>query len=214
MPGFSCLRRHWRRKLLLICVLFLAAIMMLTLKNWRWTFDVKGVSNSFVATAAAGVRDLHTDSFPLRAAYLSTLPGAKDNAFARRVVHRSVYHGKEQDSRVRTRRNAVREIMRQVWYNYTSHAFGANEYAPLSVTGKSSIGLLGQNIGAFVVDSLDTLYVMNLTAEFSQAKRWLQHNFKVSTKISLISEFVVFKFASLNRRKSCTRLRLVTVFSK
>ena len=48
---------------------------------------------------------------------------------------------------------------------------GADELQPLSRRGKSSFG----GLGATIVDSLDTLWMLGLKEEFGRARDWVAH---------------------------------------
>jgi mannosyl-oligosaccharide alpha-1,2-mannosidase len=57
------------------------------------------------------------------------------------------------------------------WNSYKKYSWGSSELKPVSKTGQS--GLFGSRfdrIGATIVDSLDTLYIMGLTHEYNEAK--------------------------------------------
>ena len=73
------------------------------------------------------------------------------------------------------RREAVRDAMRQAWLGYKTYAFGDDELMPLSRKGDNS---LCHGLGATIVDSLDTLFLMNMTAEFREAKAWCAANLR------------------------------------
>lgn len=61
------------------------------------------------------------------------------------------------------------EAMRHSWSGYVQYAWGFDELMPLSKSGKNSFG----GLGATVVDSLDTLWLMGLKEEFKQARDWV-----------------------------------------
>ena len=73
------------------------------------------------------------------------------------------------------RREAVRDAMRHAWLGYKTYAFGDDELMPLSRKGDNS---LCHGLGATIVDSLDTLFLMNMTAEFREAKAWCAANLR------------------------------------
>jgi len=68
------------------------------------------------------------------------------------------------------RRDAVRDAMRHAWGSYATHAFGYDELQPQAKRGKNGFG----GMGATVVDAIDTLYIMNLTAEYDAARVWIR----------------------------------------
>ena len=67
------------------------------------------------------------------------------------------------------KRSAVGDAARHAWQGYVAYAWGKDELQPLSRGGKNSFG----GLGATIVDSLDTLWVLNMTTEFESAKQWV-----------------------------------------
>jgi hypothetical protein len=67
------------------------------------------------------------------------------------------------------RRNSVREAMRHAWRSYATSAFGFDELQPDSKRGKNGFG----GMGATIVDAIDTLHIMGLTAEYDAAREWI-----------------------------------------
>ncbi|EIE24199.1 glycoside hydrolase [Coccomyxa subellipsoidea C-169] len=59
--------------------------------------------------------------------------------------------------------------MRHSWAGYAQHAWGFDELMPLTQNGKNSFG----GLGATIVDSLDTLWLMGLKDEFKAARDWV-----------------------------------------
>ena len=64
---------------------------------------------------------------------------------------------------------AVREAMRHSWAGYSRYAMGFDELQPMSQKGKNPFG----GMGATVVDALDTLHLMGLSAEYAEARDWV-----------------------------------------
>lgn len=58
---------------------------------------------------------------------------------------------------------------RHAWRGYEAHAMGEDELQPLSRRGKNSFG----GLGATIVDSLDTLWMLGLKEEFGRARDWV-----------------------------------------
>ena len=70
------------------------------------------------------------------------------------------------------RREKVRDTFRTTWKAYEDHAWGFDEYRPLSKRGRQIIE--GTNgMGWIIVNTLDTLMIMNLTAELVHARDWI-----------------------------------------
>lgn len=65
------------------------------------------------------------------------------------------------------RRDAVRKAAQKSWKSYRAFAWRRDELTPVSLTGKNSFA----GWGATLVDSLDTLWIMGLRAEFDEAVR-------------------------------------------
>ncbi|CAL9755843.1 unnamed protein product [Musa acuminata subsp. burmannicoides] len=67
------------------------------------------------------------------------------------------------------RREKVKEAMLHAWNSYVKYAWGQDELQPQSMNGVNSFG----GLGATLVDSLDTLYIMGLEDEFQKAREWI-----------------------------------------
>lgn len=67
------------------------------------------------------------------------------------------------------RRNAVKEAMLHAWTSYEKYAWGYDELQPQSRRGVNNFG----GLGASIIDSLDTLYIMGLDEQFQKAKSWI-----------------------------------------
>lgn len=73
------------------------------------------------------------------------------------------------------------------WNSYKKYSWGSSELKPVSKTGQS--GLFGSRfdrIGATIVDSLDTLYIMGLTHEYNEAKDWVANKLDLNIVIVFI----------------------------
>eukprot|EP00252_Welwitschia_mirabilis_P007295 TRINITY_DN1853_c0_g1_i2.p1 TRINITY_DN1853_c0_g1~~TRINITY_DN1853_c0_g1_i2.p1 ORF type:complete len:452 (+),score=88.24 TRINITY_DN1853_c0_g1_i2:187-1542(+) len=67
------------------------------------------------------------------------------------------------------RRNHVKEAMVHAWASYEKYAWGFDELQPQSKSGVNNFG----GLGASIIDSLDTLYIMGLDEQFQKAKEWV-----------------------------------------
>ncbi|VAH35991.1 unnamed protein product [Triticum turgidum subsp. durum] len=67
------------------------------------------------------------------------------------------------------RREKVKDAMLHAWNSYVKYAWGMDELQPQSKNGVNSFG----GLGATLVDSLDTLYIMGLRDEFQKARDWV-----------------------------------------
>jgi mannosyl-oligosaccharide alpha-1,2-mannosidase len=64
-------------------------------------------------------------------------------------------------------------MMKDAWDNYVLYAWGNNELKPVSNTGQTG-GIFGDaKIGATIVDSLDTLYIMEMMEEYQVAREYV-----------------------------------------
>ncbi|KAI9821573.1 MAG: mannosyl-oligosaccharide alpha-1,2-mannosidase [Thelocarpon impressellum] len=68
------------------------------------------------------------------------------------------------------RREQVKEAFILSWDAYDQHAWGFDEYHPVSKTGRQ---MVPKGLGWIIVDSLDTLMIMNLTSRLSHARDWV-----------------------------------------
>jgi mannosyl-oligosaccharide alpha-1,2-mannosidase len=67
------------------------------------------------------------------------------------------------------RRDAVRDAMIDAYDAYEKYAFGDDELRPQAKRGKNAFGALG----ATIIDSLDTLWIMGLSDHYSRARNWV-----------------------------------------
>ncbi|XP_012784482.2 mannosyl-oligosaccharide 1,2-alpha-mannosidase IC [Ochotona princeps] len=105
------------------------------------------------------------------------------NAFRSRLRHpvlgsRADEKG-ESWSPVRAQREKIKEMMQFAWQSYKRYAMGRNELRPLTRDGYEG-SMFGGLSGATIIDSLDTLYLMELKEEFQEAKAWVQDSFHLN----------------------------------
>ncbi len=98
--------------------------------------------------------------------------------------------GEDADPQVRAKRDKVRQMMIHAWKGYVDHAWGSNELRPISKTSYHTSIFGWAPLGATIVDSIDTLYIMGLMNEYNQAKNWIKENFKPE---SIDNELSVFE---------------------
>ncbi|KAJ6435912.1 hypothetical protein OIU84_001021 [Salix udensis] len=70
------------------------------------------------------------------------------------------------------RREKVKEAMLHAWTSYEKYAWGHDELQPQTKDGVNSFG----GLGATLVDSLDTLFIMGLHEQFQRAKEWVANS--------------------------------------
>ncbi|KAL2017901.1 hypothetical protein VTK56DRAFT_1557 [Thermocarpiscus australiensis] len=68
------------------------------------------------------------------------------------------------------RRERVVEAMELSWDAYERYAWGYDEFHPVSKTGRQ---MAPKGLGWIIIDSLDTLMLMNLTSRLTHAREWL-----------------------------------------
>ena len=69
-------------------------------------------------------------------------------------------------------------MMKFAWDSYVKYAWGSNELRPISRRGHSASIFGTSNLGATIIDALDTLYIMELDEEFKEGRNWVATNFK------------------------------------
>ncbi|XP_018022507.1 mannosyl-oligosaccharide 1,2-alpha-mannosidase IA-like [Hyalella azteca] len=106
-----------------------------------------------------------------------------------------VQGGEDNDPVARERREKVKEMTLHAWRGYKNYAWGKNELRPISKRGHSS-GIFGrQDMGATIIDALDTLFIMGLTQEYQEARAWVSEQFdfnKISTEMSVFETNIRF----------------------
>ncbi|CAB9517990.1 oligosaccharide 1,2-alpha-mannosidase [Seminavis robusta] len=85
----------------------------------------------------------------------------------------------QSDALARQRRRHVKAAMEFAWNKgYVRHAFGMDEVKPVSKMGDNNWG----GIAVTMVDTLDTLWLLNMTTEFWQARDFVRHNLTYADK--------------------------------
>ncbi|CAG0915466.1 unnamed protein product [Notodromas monacha] len=81
------------------------------------------------------------------------------------------------------------QMMVHAWRNYAEFAWGENELRPVTRTGHSA-GIFGKSkLGATIVDAMDTLYIMGLSEEFEEGRKWIQSDLTLEGLNTYISVF-------------------------
>jgi len=73
----------------------------------------------------------------------------------------------------REKMDAVRRMAKWAWDGYREYAFGSDELAPLSRRGVEGFGGC---TGVMILDSLDTLFLLDLMEDFNEAKDWVNRS--------------------------------------
>ena len=81
------------------------------------------------------------------------------------VQHTFTATSTEASKGIASRRDAVRDVFKRCWKSYKERAWTKDELAPISGGAKDTFG----SWGATLVDSLDTLWIMDMKQEFAEA---------------------------------------------
>uniref|UniRef100_A0A1I7WTL1 alpha-1,2-Mannosidase n=1 Tax=Heterorhabditis bacteriophora TaxID=37862 RepID=A0A1I7WTL1_HETBA len=81
---------------------------------------------------------------------------------------------------VEGRRIFIKQMMKFAWDGYRRYAWGSNELSPISKTGHSASVFGSGDIGASIVDAIDTLWIMGLKEEYEDARKWIDLNLDFS----------------------------------
>ncbi len=73
------------------------------------------------------------------------------------------------------RQEKVVQAFLHAWKGYKDFAWGQDEVRPLSKTSSTWF-----NLGLTIVDSLDTIYIMNLNEQFEEAKKWVKNDLNLN----------------------------------
>ncbi|THU44368.1 hypothetical protein C4D60_Mb02t06670 [Musa balbisiana] len=106
-----------------------------------------------------------------------------------KVTHNDNVWESEIDPVNNQRREKVKEAMLHAWNSYVKYAWGQDELQPQTKNGVNSFG----GLGATLVDSLDTLYIMGLKDEFQKAREW------VATSLDFNKDYVASVFETTIR---------------
>jgi mannosyl-oligosaccharide alpha-1,2-mannosidase len=85
-----------------------------------------------------------------------------------------VGEGGATDPGVEEKRRKIIEMAKHAWDGYTQYAWGQNELKPITKSGHSAVVFGKTPLGATIVDSLDTLYLMGLQDRFEQGVQWVR----------------------------------------
>lgn len=81
-----------------------------------------------------------------------------------------------------SRQKAVVDAFKHSWKGYKEYAWGHDNLKPVSMGSHDWFGL-----GLTIVDSLDTMYIMDLQEEFEEARNWVDQflNFDINRDVNL-----------------------------
>ena len=75
------------------------------------------------------------------------------------------------------KKTSVESVFKHIWNLFRECCFRIKY--PLS-------NLYFSSMGATIVDSLDTLYIMGMTEEFTKAKKWVEANLDMSKMVNTV----------------------------
>uniref|UniRef100_A0A8C9Y388 alpha-1,2-Mannosidase n=1 Tax=Sander lucioperca TaxID=283035 RepID=A0A8C9Y388_SANLU len=86
------------------------------------------------------------------------------------------------------------QMMKHAWDSYRQYGWGHNELKPLAKKGHSTNIFGNSQLGATIVDALDTLYIMGLHEEFKDGQEWIDQNldFGVNAEVSVFEVNIRF----------------------
>lgn len=87
------------------------------------------------------------------------------------------------------KRDRVKQMMIHAWDNYKLYAWGKNELKPITKRGHSGSIFGAFDLGATIVDGLDTLYLMGLHKEYDEGRDWVARKFTLENVGSDLSVF-------------------------
>lgn len=93
------------------------------------------------------------------------------------------------DATLEERRQKVKEMMEHAWHNYKLYAWGKNELRPLSQRAHVGSIFGSYDLGATIVDGLDTLYIMGLEKEYREGRDWIERKFSLDNISAELSVF-------------------------
>ncbi|KAK4257745.1 hypothetical protein QN277_007295 [Acacia crassicarpa] len=111
----------------------------------------------------------------------NTLEDMKGNMKATDGQIQSGIHDEPYDPVSFQRREKVKDAMLHAWTSYEKYAWGTDELQPQTRNGVDSFG----GLGATIVDSLDTLYIMGLEDEFQRAREWIANSLDFNKNIEV-----------------------------
>ena len=100
------------------------------------------------------------------------------NGFLSNILHFCIRFRGPQNERQR----AVVAAFQHAWQGYRSYAWGRDHLKPITKTHQTWF-----NLGLTLIDSLDTMLVMNLKEEFKEARTWVESelNFNINKDVNL-----------------------------
>ncbi|KAL3969573.1 ATP-dependent RNA helicase DDX19/DBP5 [Sarotherodon galilaeus] len=91
-------------------------------------------------------------------------------------------------------KHASGQMMKHAWDSYRQYGWGHNELKPIAKKGHSTNIFGSSQLGATIVDAVDTLYIMGLHEEFKDGQEWIEQNldFSVNAEVSVFEVNIRF----------------------
>ncbi|OTF77171.1 hypothetical protein BLA29_008116, partial [Euroglyphus maynei] len=93
------------------------------------------------------------------------------------------------DPEIEHHRQFVKNMMKDAWKNYVLYAWGYNELQPQTRNGKLDSIFGPTKLGATIVDSMDTLFLMDMKQEFEMGRKWIAQELDFKSTQTEISVF-------------------------
>ncbi|XP_017041703.1 mannosyl-oligosaccharide alpha-1,2-mannosidase IA [Drosophila ficusphila] len=102
-------------------------------------------------------------------------------------------------------RRKIKEMMLHSWRSYARVVWGTNEFRPISRRVHIGSDFGSYKVGATIIESLDTLYLMGLKKELNRSRDWLEKSFSLDRVDEPLSVF------ELTSRLLCPMLTLYSL---
>jgi len=98
----------------------------------------------------------------------------------------------------------VKAEMRWAWANYRAHAWGKDDFLPVS-GGSRAFPLRDHHLGLSLIEAMDTLWLMGLDAEFADALGWVKDHldFDVDGEVSVFETSIRLVGGLLSAHLAC-----------
>ncbi|KAE9549711.1 hypothetical protein FO519_007075 [Halicephalobus sp. NKZ332] len=87
------------------------------------------------------------------------------------------------------KREKIREMMKFAWEGYKNYSWGANELSPIAKIPHTQSIFGGSSMAATIVDAADTLFIMGLTKEYEDAKKFIEESWSIKKATGQLSVF-------------------------
>lgn len=165
--------------LLVIFILHLKPLITASSSRYRYTSKAQNILNNGKERFRWNERQEH---FPVKSYVSLPQPGQQRIP---KVQYEFFNEDREEVATRRQRQAQVKQAMARSWNAYRHHAWLMDELAPISGGNKTTYG----GWAATLVDSLDTLWIMDMKPEFSEAVDAILHIDFTATTMETINLF-------------------------